>query len=524
MRYTRKITALLLALLMTLTLLSGCGSEEKLTVSALLPWVPETLDPAMVTNDAEKIVVSHLYENLMKLTSNSDGTVSETYAAAKSSQCTDNDDGTQTYTFTLRDDMVWSDGQPVTAGDFVYAWRHLVDPDTKSPNAALLNMVSGYQAARNGQEKKLAVSAPDEYTLQVELAHPCPYFLRAICTAAATMPVRKDDLTLTNGAYRITEQTADSLTAVATVEKNSGPDTLHFGFCATAEEAERLFAGGAWDVVLGLTKASGSTVVTEPYPQVGTLLVNQMAEHMTGKGSKSLRQAMALVIDRNAVAELLGEGFTPAEGLVPPGIVNTQGQDYRTDCGPVTDNVPEDYEKNCETARELLEKAGFDAQTLKKLKNMSLVYEDTPAMQGVAQLLQSAWMTQLGISVTPQAVSAEELASELRKGEFTMALTTVRADRADAAGYLDIFRSGRSNNWANLHSGAYDTLMRVVDASQTAEGRDAFMKDAEGLLLDNSYVMPLYFTTHCRQVNGNLGGLYHDGLGVYYLWNMHKAG
>ena len=529
MKYAGKVkrwAALLLALVMLLSLLSGCGSEETLSVSALLVGAPGTLDPAMVTTDTEKTVVSHLYDNLMRLAPDGEGGVTAVNAVAKSSQCQDNDDGTQTYTFTLRDDAVWSDGENVTADDFVYAWRRLVNPKTESPNASLLNMVSGYSAARGGEASSLRVSAPDKYTLEVVLAHPCPYFLSAICTAAATMPVRKD-LTLTNGAYCVAEQTEDSLTAAASENyydsKRIGPDELCFGFCATAEDAAKGYASGEWDVVLGLTESPDDSAVAVSYPEVGTLLVNQMAERMTGKGSKSLRRAMALVMDRNAVAEQLGSGAMPAEGLVAPGIGNTVGGEFRADCGPVLDNVPEDYEKNCETARELLKAAGYDAEGLKKLKNIDLVYENTPAMASVAQLLQSTWQRELGITVVPSAVSAEELADALRKGEFTLALTTVRSDRQDAAGYLDIWRSGRSGNWANFHSSAYDTLMRVVDASQSAEGRDAFMKDAEGLLLENSYVMPLYFTTRWREVKGELAGLLSDGLGAYYLGYLHKG-
>ena len=96
----------------------------------------------MVTTDSERIVVSHLYENLMKLSSDGQGGSRVEAGAARKYACTDNSDGTQTYTFTLRD-MKWSDGQKVTAADFVYAWQRLADPATASPNAALLEMVRG---------------------------------------------------------------------------------------------------------------------------------------------------------------------------------------------------------------------------------------------------------------------------------------------------------------------------------------------------------------------------------------------
>lgn len=102
------------------------------TLRVCLPELPGTLDPAMVTTDSERIVVSHLYENLMKLSSDGQGGSRVEARAARKYTCTDNNDGTQTYTFTLRD-MKWSDGQKVTAADFVYAWQRLADPGHGPP-------------------------------------------------------------------------------------------------------------------------------------------------------------------------------------------------------------------------------------------------------------------------------------------------------------------------------------------------------------------------------------------------------
>ena len=124
MNRAKRFTALLLGLCMMLGILSACGAEES-TYRAMNICLPDelvTLDPAMVTTDSEKIVVSHLYENLMRLSVNEDGSTTAIPAVAKSYQCEDDLDGTQTYTFTLRDDVFWSDGTAVTAHDFVYTW------------------------------------------------------------------------------------------------------------------------------------------------------------------------------------------------------------------------------------------------------------------------------------------------------------------------------------------------------------------------------------------------------------------
>lgn len=164
MKPTKRLLALLLALCMALTL-AACGEAEPehMTVRAALVDAPHTLDPALAVTETEKTVDAQLFENLMKI--NTAGAL--TPAQAASYTYTDNMDGTETYTFTLRNDIYWSDGQKVTAGDFVYAWQRLVDPETNSPHASILNMVAGYADAVSGDPAALQVWASDDRTLVV---------------------------------------------------------------------------------------------------------------------------------------------------------------------------------------------------------------------------------------------------------------------------------------------------------------------------------------------------------------------
>jgi oligopeptide transport system substrate-binding protein len=155
MKHLKKITAMLLALLMVVGL-TACGAQEEVfAVCVDLPEELATLDPAMVTNDAERTVVSHLYENLMKLTHLGEGQVGLANGLAANYECVNNLDGTQTYTFSLRPGITWSDGEPVKAEDFVYAWQRLADPKTESPNAEVLEMVAGYAEARKKGDMSL---------------------------------------------------------------------------------------------------------------------------------------------------------------------------------------------------------------------------------------------------------------------------------------------------------------------------------------------------------------------------------
>lgn len=532
MKKMKRMITLLLSVCMVLSLLSGCGeTEETMTVRACLPDAPETLDPAMVTTESEKIVVNHLYENLMKTSLDGLGSYDVVYGLARSYSYGDNLDGTQTYTFILRDDATWSDGRDVTAQDFVYAWQRLVDPATASPNAQLLEMVAGYDAARRGDVTKLQVTALDDATLEVVLKERCAYFVDVICSAAATMPVRSDVVEqenwsmdaaklMTNGAYRVkTWEDGVIATEVNSAyydAKRLGPDALEFRF-ADGDAAMQLYENGEVDFVLGLTEETVAVQSEEwkadPYPLVGMLVVNQMAEGTVGE---SLRQAMSLVLDRNAIAEAMGARlYWAADGLIPYGISNSSAAEFRTEAGTLIDNDPEQYEARCDEAKELLKD-----QTLPEAGRMTLVYENNALHTKAAQMIQTMWNDKLGLNVELVGVAEEELERVLERGEFTVALVHSRSTLDDADAFLDTWISGGEKNYAHIHNTAYDLLMRISDDSASPSARDAYLEDAERLLLESGFVIPVYHGTATWLLRDGLTNLYGDGMGHYFFHSV----
>lgn len=501
--------ALLLALCM---LLGGCSQDkESMELRVCLEQAPATLDPALVKSDSERSLVTHLYDNLMRLSDDGEGGLTATCAAAKSYQVEDNLDGTQTYTFILRQDACWSDGRAVKAGDFVYAWQRLADPATGSGDASLLDMVSGYSEARNGQDGTLLqVSAPDEHTFVVQLRYRCAYFLTDVCTAAATMPVRSDaaekedwslssDTLLTNGAYRVTAWEEGRLTARLAEDyydaRHLGPDTLTFVFESGASKREALLKTGEVDFAANLPEGEN----IDPYPQSTVLLLNQQAQSVE---SEALRQALSLSIDRAALIE--GHDYGAAEGLVPHGLRNTMGQDFRTVSGSLIDNDPESYEARCQQAQELVQSGARSGQ-------ITLLHEGSESATAVAKALQRNWKEQLGVTVVLRAVTAQELKDSVYAGEFMIALVTLQADLADASGLLSLWRGGNSYFYAS----AYDMLLRAADASGQVAVRDAYLEDAERLLVGDGWVIPLYDAHRHSTLAEGLTGLLYDGCGVY---------
>lgn len=246
-----------------------------------------------------------------------------------------------------------------------------------------------------------------------------------------------------------------------------------------------------------------------------TLLVNQMAQSLA---SQELRQAMSLVIDRNALAALTESRLvTPATGLIPGGIRNTMGGDFRTESGDLMNNDPEALTAAREKAAELMQQAGLtDPSSLAGLGQVTLLYEENDINAKLAQLLRDTWRDQLGLVVTLKGVTSEEVQRDVASGEFTIAMVTLKSDRNDAMGLLRQWASG-SKEGEFFYSHAYDMLMGVAADCGEVEVRDAYLEDAERLLLETGYVCPLYFTGQSSRLSSAYTGLLTDGIGGYYF-------
>ena len=537
MKLKRPVAALLATVLL-LGLLTGCHRENGVSFRVAMGSVPATLDPALAATDEEKTVVSHLFENLMKLQSDGNGGTTAVNGVARSYQCDTTAEGQETYTFKLRSSAAWSDGTKVTAQDFVYAWKRLVDPATGSKNAKILDMVAGYSAARTGEDA-LQVSAPDDETFVVVLSGRCPYFIDSVCTAAATLPVQSaaaaqenwsmsPDTLVTNGPYTVASWENDTMLLQQTDgyydARRLGPESISFRFTADAKTANSLFEKGDADFVLGLTDEAVAkkmdSWMPDYYPETSVVLLNQLSDLTS---NENVRRAMGLVIDRNAIAELLGSRtHLAAEGLVTWGIRSTTGGQFR-DFGSAVDNDSENYEKNCQTAQELMEEAGYTATKLKSLTPVIMLYESDGTADSLALLLQKTWKEKLGLSVTLKGVSSEEITQALERGEYTLAALRVTSDRNDATGFLNRWRMGEEDNYANFTSSAYDMLLRVAAVSASQEARDAYLEDAERLLIEKGNVIPMYCSTRSWSLSESFTGVFGDGLGRYFFTGVHKA-
>ena len=545
MKSSRRMATLALCLALMLGILAGCGGEAP-GISLRVSMGPEadSYDPIRAETPEAETVLVHLYENLLRLTPDPSGGTALAPGVAKKYDVEENYDGTVTYTFRLRA-AKWSDGQAVTAGDFVYAWQRLADPVTASPSASLLSAVAGYDEVRSsGDASKLQVSAPDDSTFVVTLLGKCDWFLEDVCTDSATMPLRQDNLQrlkeaaiqanlqteeqggtgtlnwasdptklVTNGPYTASrgEEGELILTASETyVGGVSGPEELRFLFHETAEEAWETYEAGEADFVSPLPRAETEIRAEEDWATVSllcttVLLFNTQGENFSDAES---RKAFSLAIDRQALSDLTEEVSRPADGLVPDGVPDENGEDFRARGGDLLGESG--TEEALAQARTLLEESSYASASVPRF-----VYEDTAENALLADALWRTWMKALRVRLERIPLSADELRETLAAGDYDLALTDLRGDARDAESFLAPWRGDSSGNLVGYENGAYDTLLKVIRSASDEKARQGCLHDAEALLLDDCPVAPLLFTASAWEARDGLVGILRDGRGFF---------
>ena len=547
MKHWKRRLALLLAAALCVSALAGCArGGDAMSLSVCVGGAPEELDPIYATEPADQTILVHLYENLMRKTAGASG-ATVTNGVAKSATSEENTDGTVTWTFQLRG-AEWSDGRGVLAGDFVYAWQRLADPANDSPFASLLSVVAGYDEVREtGDVSLLQVTAEDDSTLVVVLNGKYDWFLEEVCTAPATMPLRQDLLTgesaaeetaedgaeaaeaaeaapwwsdvaglVTNGPYQVSGYEAgESLTLETSGTYHSdvsGPGTLTFRFADTAEEGQALYDAGTVDFLGVLPEEQMASLVEAESraltPELGTWAVVFNCAQDTLMDAR-VRRALSLVIDRTAAAEAAGVTARAAEGLIPPGVPESDEADFRTSGGDLLDNDPNHRADLQEEARALLTEAGY--VSVQDLGELEYLYVDAGNGAAVAQALVQAWQSALGLRVTARAVTEEELAAALEEGTFSLAGIEIRALGNDAECFLRQWSSTGGENVSRYANSAYDTLLSVIAGAEDETARLGCLHDAEALLLEEGAVAPLYTTVTAWTLRDSLTGLVRDG-------------
>jgi oligopeptide transport system substrate-binding protein len=326
---TKRLIVLLLAFSLVFTLAAcGGGGEGKVEgngdfeMTLSIASEPQTIDPALNSAVDGAIMIQHMFEGLMTWEDDGEGNAVITEGQAESYEVSE--DGT-VYTFTLRDDAKWSDGEPVTAQDFVYAWQRLVTPETAADYNYMIDMVVNANEIMAGEvdPSELGIVAIDKSTLEITLHTPTPYFLE-VCAFPATFPVRQDmieaggdqwtfseETYIGNGPYKMEQWEHNSFIRMIPNEnyydyENLGPSSIKFMLMdddnaklAAYKGGELLFIENPPIDEIPALLASGELKVAD---YIGTYYVcfnNQLAPFDDAR----VREAFSLVIDRNYITE-----------------------------------------------------------------------------------------------------------------------------------------------------------------------------------------------------------------------------
>lgn len=532
-----------LTLALGLGVMSGCAQEEveqeSFTLQVALVGQAERLDPIYATEEVEQTLLRNINDSLMTQVVEDDGTINVEPALAKSVQETDNEDGTTTYTFTLRT-AYWSDGQTVGAQDFVYAWRRLAAPSSNSDYASLLSMVVGYdELVTTGDAEALAVSAVDSKTLEVTVQGGTDWFLQEVCTAVATQPVRQDvllelkesvaagktwssDFTaiVTCGAYGVEAQSAESVTL--TINED------YYGTAPKAETIAVLFATDS-DTAWSWYEAEEVDFIWPVPEQTYAQLLEYEVDYALGSDLEMVyvainnqgtalqyelvRQALTQVLDYTAVAEAVGFSALVAQGIVPEGVIEVGlGQSFRQ-AGPAFDTAEETYQDRLALGELAFVQSAYPVDEAAFV--LELAYVDEGDNQAVATELAQQWNTALGITVTPVAMEKSALTQAMEEGTYQLALCTLGALANDPELYLSPWTTTSADNTLGYSDTAYDTLLAIAATAAEVSGRIGCLHDAEALILEEYALIPLYSTQSGWLLNESLIGARRDARGWF---------
>ena len=390
-------------------------------------------------------------------------------------------------------------------------------------------MIKGYEeAVETGDPTKLAVSVTENGELKVTTSYHCPYFLTAVCAGAATMPVRGDMIDkvgmvwgttpaglVTNGAYVLEKWEKSEyleLKRNPALDSSRGPDRLLFRFAANADAAYELFSGGEVDFISWLPAAEVERLkqtegwTATPNGMTEVVLFNRSESF----GEKPMRKAFTLAADVEGLVELMQPADTLATGMVPFGIRESDGEDFRTVGGTVFDLTATPYETRAEEG-----KLAISAED-ELPKEVEFIYLAGETREKAVEVLRKGWQDALGIRVKLTPLTEEEMLFRLEEDDYDLAWITVRASYADGTAFLETGSNGLEEAIA-ADTVEYSRLMSVLRGALDPLARDNYLHAAEVLTFDEYSVLPLVFRGTTQEKAPGLRNVGYDGLGRYLL-------
>lgn len=446
-----------------------------------------------------------------------------------------------TYTFKLREDAVWSNGEPILATDYVYGWQRTVEPKTASEVAYLFESIKNYQQILDGQlpATDLGVTAKGEYELQVTLSAPVPYF-ESLVSLPPFFPqnkqvieengadyARSSEHMVYNGPFQLTEfDGAGTDTDWAYVKNNQywdkdnvTMDRINVAVVKEDATALNLFQDGQSDDIvitgeLAQQMASDPAFYSQEMSNTTYVEFNQTKKEFQ---NENLRKALSYALDRETlVNQVLGDGSLAATGLVPKNMSFNPATkaDFVKDSGNHLAYNPEKAKKYWETAQKEL---GIESIKI------NLLSSDADSAKKVVEYMQGAIQDTLkGVTVEVSSVPLSVRLDRGNKGEFDLILVGWGAEYNDPSVFLELFTSDNVNNSGKYTNSTFDQAMKA-SATTDAGNPDARWKDlleAENVLMDTMGVSPIYQKAEAHLRNPKVKGILSSGPEYDYKWTF----
>lgn len=604
----KKIFAMLLALVMVLSMVACQPSNAPTTptdsskpadnsstpadpgttgggnsMAVCLASEPDTIDPALNSAVDGATLLAHLFSGLAKWSQDANGALMIAPDAAEELvEGVINDDGTVSYTYTLREGLKWSDGKDVTASDFVFAWKRAASEELDADYGYMFEVVKGYP-------NDLAISAPDDRTFEVTLTNTVAYW-DELLAFPTFFPVREDVVSneawatdastyIGNGAYKMTNWVHNSV-----IELDKNPDfvdtdqvtmdRIEFYLSDDANNMLTNFENGSWALIDDVPTNEIANL-KEKYPtefyvvgQIGTYYVcwnineeilpasSNLIGNEAEQARAEIRSTIGLLFDRNYVVEEIGQaGQVPASSFVAMGMTNPDGSQFYQTAGHndgfdgYYDVSKEAFESNYSSAIETLKKYyTFDEATQKftDFPTLTYLYNTSEAHKAIAEYLQSVLAT-VGITMNLENQEWNTFLNTRKNGDYSIARNGWVADYNDPICFLDMWISNSGNNDVQFGRGdneniviysmdltpygydtkvengtwaqTYDVLISAIKTCTDNEIRYKLMHEAEDLLMSTGCIVPLYFYTDIYMLDDSVHGFFSNQLGYKYF--MH---
>lgn len=410
-----------------------------------------------------------------------------------------------TWTFRLRPGLQWSDGRPLTADDFVYSYRRLLDPATGASNAGLFLAIRNARkiVQRQLPPDALGVSAPDARTVVMELEFPVPYLLQLLAnTQAVPVPKHvidklgrdwaKPGTLVSNGPYLLAERVPQSYVRLTKnpryhLADRVSIDEVYWHPTQDLGAAFRRFRAGEMDVVLNVSpddlnwirENQPEALHTGPIHATYLLVLNVAREPLD---DVRVRRALSLAIDRDAIAnQLLKTGVRPAWSFVSPGIGGYPGRAAAEEGMPAA--------KRLAQARRLLDEAGFGPD---KPLTLPLVYDTQEENRKIMVAIASMWQA-IGVKAEISNVEFGAALGALRTRNYAVARSSTFSLYDDPNAFLQQYASQSPTNWAGWRSNAFDQLLEQANAATDSAERTRLLLEAEGIMAAEVPVIPVYY-------------------------------